>query len=327
MERPHGPAAAGGATNARGRVGRLVLPLISFGMVACVIVCSGCEPAGQSVDEAGLAPMLIQPKGWTLQRPAGPGVPGGQSNPRAPQVLIEARFLSGTVEDLRQAGWAVDKAYAVESKPPPPAAAEPSAGPAKVRVLTAPRLVVMSGQQAFITVARERSFVTDWEYLPGRAEPLAPVSSAITEGTDLGVSARVEAGQVVLTRVEPFQTRVLESRRCSAAVRVKGIDRWCEWQEPVVLVGAGRLKTPCRIVLKPNQRLVVPLAYRLARCPPATVRMLAKRGAVHVQADAPPAPADGGILAPASSQVVVVLSARQVQPQAPKPADTSTKTR
>ena len=294
--------------------------LTGLGMVAWAIVCTGCEPPGQSVDEAGVAPMLIQPKPWTLERPPRGRSPAMPTNPRAPQIILEARFLSGTVADLKQAGWDTDKDYAVVSSAQPGGAPKPaSTGPAKVRVLTAPRLTVLSGQDAFITVAQQVSFVTDWEYLPGRPEPLLPVTSAITEGTDLGVSARVEAGQVVVTKVEPLQTRVLESRRCSAVVRLKGGDRRCEWREPVVLVGEGRVRTPCRIPLKPDQQLVVPLAYRLARCPPATVRMLAKRGAVHVQADARPAPADGGILAPASSQVVVVISARQVRAPAGNP--------
>ena len=36
-----------------------------------------------------------------------------------------------------------------------------------------------------------------------------------------------------------------------------------KWQEPLVLVGAGRLPSPCSIRLKAGEGLLVPLAYTI----------------------------------------------------------------
>ena len=307
-----------------------------LGFVVLVVACAGCE--APSVDELGVAPMLVEPRPWAIDRPAQPPRPSPRVAPDAPHVLIEARFLSGTVADLRKAGVATEKDCVIlpQTKAEELLQRQPPAAKA-LRVLSAPKVIVLSGQEAFVTVGTEWQCVTDWQYVPGTqparggqgsaasqsrsARPLRPVQSSLSTGINLTVCAAAEKDQVVFTKVQPRQTQLLDSRPYWAVVRIGGKDLLRRWHEPVVLVAQSRLNTPCRIGVKPGQLLVVPLAYRLAHCPPATVRLLAKGGVVETRTGERSAALQERQLAPANSQLVVLLSARQVQPaEAKRPA-------
>ena len=72
-----------------------------------------------------------------------------------------------------------------------------------------------------------------------------------------------------------MMSSILSPRKCSAMVRINGNDQRISWEEPLAVLAVSKLKTPCKVSLDAGQYLVIPLAYKLSQCPPATVRLLA----------------------------------------------------
>jgi hypothetical protein len=63
--------------------------------------------------------------------------------------------------------------------------------------------------------------------------------------------------------LKPRLVGLIAMRQCSAVVAVGKDEARVKWQEPLVLVGAGRLPSPCSIRLKAGEGLLVPLAYTI----------------------------------------------------------------
>ncbi len=298
-----------------------MLHLLVF--VLSVTAFLGCDkPWNPSVEDFPLAPMLTEPKPWNIVTPKLSTREIGKVDKSGPHIEIKIHILSKR-HNLPLVELPAGKNYQVlpkgqfeknyvlycHSSPPTPWPAG---------------LMIIPGQEGSIVKPWKTVWITDWAYKPkvqAGELPFRHVVSEIQSGVVMVVSARIESGEVVLTKIHAQTSSLYDYRRCTGVVRAKGEDWTLMWNEPIVLVDECRINNGCKIPLKPGQHLLVPLAQGFQQCPPATVRLLVKGDAVTSEASV----SSGREEVLAHNPFVLVISARIVLPeekkQDAKPAD------
>lgn len=181
-----------------------------------------------------------------------------------------------------------------------------------VRMLTAPRLTLYSGQRAYVSVAGSEVFVHDVVY-KGDGDAggtFEDVIDQVPTGFVLDVGARADGDSVVLTHLAPRTVQLLGFRECKARVTEAGRAREIRWQEAILLNGTCPVENPCEIRLGPDRVLVVMFNYKVSQTA-ANARLYASGGRVREKLLSS---AGGGFAADASRRMVVMVYARVLPP-------------
>jgi len=326
-------AARKGARMMKSAVGLAGLLLVAVLAKGCGESLSYC-PAGASLVNDG--PRL------KLDWPAPPAARAASAAPaskQGPMVQVEARFISAEPAALKDAGLAPDSPVETLTRADLDARLARVQSAPSMAVLQAPRLLVLSGQPAYVVVCSERPLVIDYDHKPAQkkepaeqAEPeekggkgkkgakrekeekgtFVPVKMMLPEGTALELTVRAEGDEVVFTELKPRLVGLIASRQCSATAAVGKDEAKVKWQEPLALVGAGRLASPCSVRLKAGECLLVPLAYTIHETT-ADVRRMAKD---KVQEEFAGGEGKRDASTPGKRPCVVVLSAQVVKAKA-----------
>lgn len=257
----------------------------AVGVVTIIVaagLAAGCgEPL--SYCPAG-APLVNDGPGLKLDWPSRRGDRLTQGPKEGPTILVQARFISAEPAVLKDAGLTTASPAEVLKQADLESRLARVQSAASGAILQAPRLVVASGQSACVVVSSERPLIVGYDHKPApieKDEPdekaekgqkrekkvakgsFVPVKMMLPEGTALEVSVRAEGDEAVFTELKPRLVGLIAMRQCSATVAVGKDEARVKWQEPLVLVGAGRLPSPCSIRLKAGEGLLVPLAYTI----------------------------------------------------------------
>ena len=202
-----------------------------------------------------------------------------------PTIHVQARFISAEPAALKEVGLTTDSPFATLKEGDLMSRLTRLQSAPSATILMAPRLSVLSGRSAWVTVCAERTLVVDCEHKPapaksGTAEKstkgrkgrkvekeakgaFVPIKAALPEGTALELAVRAEGDEVVFTELKPRLVGLIAMRQCSATAAVGKDEARVKWEEPLALVGAGRLASPCSVRLKAGECLLVPLAYTI----------------------------------------------------------------
>ena len=260
----------------------------AVGVVAIIVVAglaAGCGeslsycPAGAPIVNDGSRLKLDWPTPGTMRPTQGPK--------EGPTIQVQARFISAEPAVLKDAGLTTASPAEVLKQADLESRLARVQSAYSAAVLQAPRLVVASGQSAYVVVSSERPLIVGYDHKLApieKDEPdekgekakkgqkrekkvakgsFVPVKVMLPEGTALEVSVRAEGDEAVFTELKPRLVGLIAMRQCSATVAVGKDEARVKWQEPLVLVGAGRLPSPCSIRLKAGEGLLVPLAYTI----------------------------------------------------------------
>ena len=259
----------------------------AVGVVAIIVVAglaAGCGeslsycPAGAPIVNDGSRLKLDWPTPGTMRPTQGPK--------EGPTIQVQARFISAEPAVLKDAGLTTASPAEVLKQADLESRLARIQSAYSAAVLQAPRLVVASGQSACVVVSSERPLIVGYDHKLAveKDEPdekgekakkgqkrekkvakgsFVPVKVMLPEGTALEVSVRAEGDEAVFTELKPRLVGLIAMRQCSAVVAVGKDEARVKWQEPLVLVGAGRLPSPCSIRLKAGEGLLVPLAYTI----------------------------------------------------------------
>lgn len=259
----------------------------AVGVVAIIVVAglaAGCGeslsycPAGAPIVNDGSRLKLDWPTPGTMRPTQGPK--------EGPTIQVQARFISAEPAVLKDAGLTTARPAEVLKQADLESRLARIQSAYSAAVLQAPRLVVASGQSACVVVSSERPLIVGYDHKLAveKDEPdekgekakkgqkrekkvakgsFVPVKVMLPEGTALEVSVRAEGDEAVFTELKPRLVGLIAMRQCSAVVAVGKDEARVKWQEPLVLVGAGRLPSPCSIRLKAGEGLLVPLAYTI----------------------------------------------------------------
>jgi len=310
------------------------------GLLVVAVLAKGCGeslsycPAGASIVNDG--PRL------KLDWPTPPTARAASTSPapkEGPMIRVEARFISAEPAALKDAGLTTDSPVETLTRADLDARLARVQPAPSMAVLQAPRLLVLSGQPACVLVGSERPLVVDYDHKPaqkkepaeqaapaekggkGKKAPkrekeekgtFVPVKMMLPEGTALELTVRAEGDEVVFTDLKPRLVQLIASRQCSATAAVGKDEARVKWQEPLALVGAGRLASPCSVRLRAAECLLVPLAYTIHETT-ADVRRMAKD---KVQEEFTGGEGRRDASTPGKRPCVVVLSAQVVQGKA-----------
>jgi len=256
----------------------------AVGVVAIIVVAglaAGCGgalsycPAGAAIVNDGSRLKLDWPTPGTMRPTQGPT--------EGPTIQVQARFISAEPAVLKDAGLTTASPAEVLKQADLESRLARVQSAYSAAVLQAPRLVVASGQSACVEVSSERPLIVGYDHKPPieKDEPdenaekgkkrekkavkgsFVPVKMTLPEGTALEVSVRAEGDEAVFTELKPRLVGLIAVRQCSATVAVGKDEARVKWQEPLALVGSGRLPSPCSIRLKAGEGLLVPLAYTI----------------------------------------------------------------
>ena len=257
-------------------------------------------------------------------------------------IQVEARFISAEPAALKDAGLTTDSPVETLTRADLDARLARIQSAPSMAVLQAPRLLVLSGQPACVLVSSERPLVVDYDHKPAqKKEPaeqaapeekggkggkgrkgakrekeekgtFVPVKMMLPEGTALELTVRAEGDEVVFTELKPRLVGLIASRQCSATAAVGKDEARVKWQEPLALVGAGRLASPCSVRLRAGECLLVPLAYTIHETT-ADVRRIAKD---KVQEEFTGGEGKRDAATPGKRPCVVVLSAQVLKAKA-----------
>jgi hypothetical protein len=291
-------------------------------LIACAhaAALAGCaERAG--VEWLGYAETVPQP----ALRPPGPErleafAPATRPAQGGPTVNIEARFITAP-HDLvaRLFSLKADERLRITSSAQVADAIAALQSSPHARMLVAPRLMLFSGQKAFVMVETQSAFVSDLRARRGDSGPsFEPVIDAVPEGTRLTVSAQVEGDVPVLTHIEAVTTRVMSLRSCTGRCPPTGKGAELNWQEAILAEAVTPVMEPCSIRLQADQRLLLRMPQR-ARQTVGNARLYARGPVVErtlprvsSMAVRPHLRAGWGELAPAELETVLVIGATAV---------------
>jgi len=305
-------------------------------VAAAAMLAPGCRNT-MTVGPVG-APVVKDGPRLKIDWPAPLKAPSLLKPPAAegPMILIQARFIAADPADMQAVGLATDRPFEILAADEWKSRLDRLESGRSAAVVSAPRLTVMSDEQACVIVCSETPVEIDcWHKMAepeaatgkesekGRTkekdkakernkETYLPVIETVPQGVALEVKARAEGSEVVFTEIKPRQSALIGMRSCSATVPLTKGDMRAKWQEPLVLVGAGRLPTPCEVRVNPGQCIVVPMAYSVHETS-ASVRALAKDG--KVQEELTGAEWKRGTPTFGKRPCVVVLSAEIVPPK------------
>jgi hypothetical protein len=322
------------------------------GLLVVAVLAAGCGeslsccPAGASIVNDGPRLKLDWPTPPTARVASAaphhltPGdSPGANYIKEGPMIQVEARFISAEPAALKDAGLTTDSPVETLTRADLDARLARIQSAPSMAVLQAPRLLVLSGQPACVLVSSERPLVVDYDHKPAqKKEPaeqaapaekggkgkkgakrekeekgtFVPVKMVLPEGTALELTVRAEGDEVVFTELKPRLVGLIASRQCSATAAVGKDEAKVKWQEPLALVGAGRLASPCSVRLKAGECLLVPLAYTIHETT-ADVRRMAKD---KVQEEFTGGEGKRGAATPGKRPCVVVLSAQVLKAKA-----------
>ena len=286
---------------------------IALTFCALAALVAGCAEPVLGPEWGGYAPTTPQPA-LAPQGFASFGPPAPTTRPAAdsPVVNIEARFISATSNLIgRRFGLAGDELMRVTPvKDVDDAIAALQASP-YTRTLTAPRMTLFSGQKASVTIETQLAFIRDLRPQPSeRGLAFEPVIDALPEGTRLTVSARIDGGAVVLTRIEGVDIRPLGLRECTA--RSARTDRAGEmnWQEAILVEAATSVADPCSIRLEKGQCLILRMPQRVRRTV-GNARLYARGPVCEKALTRQPPP---GEPAPAELETIAIIKASPIRP-------------
>jgi hypothetical protein len=270
-------------------------------VAAAAILAPGCQKT-MTVGPMG-APVVKDGPRLKIDWPTPPQSPSLLTPPAAegPMILVQARFIAAEPARMKAAGLITDKPFEILGAEDWTSRLQRLESGHLTAIVSAPRVTVMSGQEACVMVCSETPVEIDCRHkMPeseavkenekGKAkekdkakernkETYLPVIEMVPQGVALEVKARAEGGDAVFTEIKPRQSTLIGMRSCSATVPLTKGDMRAKWQEPLVLVGAGRVSSPCQIRVRPGQCVMVPMVY-CVHGTSASVRALAKDGKV-----------------------------------------------
>jgi hypothetical protein len=185
---------------------------------------------------------------------------------------------------------------------------------------------VLSGQKANVQIVTSRNYVIGLDY--DRARPLESLADAeplignVPEGLTLDVQAVAEGDEAVLTCIEATLSGLVEMCTWEARAAVGGRATPVYGGEPIVLTRKSRLPTPCRIRLKVDEAVVVPIQPDSLVVKRSNMRALVKHGKARMMKD-PTARFlarldERGYPAKRAERLFFIITARVASEEAPK---------
>lgn len=243
---------------------------------------AGCGARGPAVFvpvvEREFRPVAAEPSGRD-------GEGGEEPAGGAPQIDLRVRVVRLPAAEAAQLPVDLEEPAAVLSADQAKALIERLGAASDVRVLSAPRLRVLSGQAASFQTLRSLSYVAGYEVEPDAARA-RPIVRKTEEGLALDTRVRAHGEGVLLTRFEARRSRLLTVCDNRAALERGGERAELPFHEPVLLVARSAVPQPCELALGRGQMAVVPLGERSVEVHRSNVRALAREGRAEVSRDA-----------------------------------------
>ena len=298
--------------------------ITGFFLVLGVSICFfGCQASPSISTPVSYAPIQPSPK-WEIDEFKGLlrlGEPTKQipvamkqmtENQKRVQIFIEARFVSGPVAEMKKIGFQPEKAFFVISEEEKQNMYTRVQDHREIRTLTAPRLTILDGQKACVTISTQSAYIVDGEITP---DGISPIIDYVPTGILLKVSAHMKGDKVVLTELSPLSIQQLGMRYCIAKIQTDTKEEQFEWYEPIVCMAKSQVKDVTKLpLLAEEEYLVLPLAYSVKQLSTSTFRLLAKDGVVKERMENK----HKRLGAPAANLIVLMIRARKVSPQISK---------
>jgi len=256
---------------------------ITGGVLMCVVGVLSVGCARPHVEQGeGFVPVVrkVDAAAWPFAlRPA--PVDKSVAKPAASDarmIRVRALFIAGKPEHLAELGVDCKAPASVVSCSDRSALREAMIRKHRGQVLTAPRLLVRSGQLARIAVTSTTAYLADYERegaAKGEPSGLKPLMRRYMEGVVLDVRAELDGEAVTFTHIDARHAVRLATRECRAAIGLGGATAQAIWEEPVILAATAALPATSRVRVGSREALVIPLHQRLV-APEAGVRSLAK---------------------------------------------------
>ncbi len=294
------------------------------------LLIAGCTLGFGPRRSAVFAPVVEKPAddAWPFASPAAeaPKEPAKD----APRLLVATWFLAGQPSDFAKLGIDLEKPCSMLSGAQHGKALSGLLRSRRLQVVTAPRLTVVAGQTASVTVTMPYAYLGD--YRPAKPEgqakaAYAPVMHQILDGLVLNIRAEQDGDQIAFTSIEPRMANSLGMRDCKSFLDLDKSTTLLVWQEPVFLAAEALLPAGQPIVCKQGCTLALPLKHTV-RDTRATIRKQLVAPVEVLNADAMKFLTRLGKRGhPLPGRIVVLLTARlatekdaaPAPPDAPKP--------